>query len=325
MVGETSLSSETIIQTAWAKRKFAEIYYDDILDTMWKYNQTYSLASTDGKARVPQWYIMDKYGSAMTHSNNPNFKCSPFFYSVLGRAYNLVWPIRDVKAGEMCTRNFIPQIISNETMEICKVRLKAYSEKKITASSVSTPPDVIKTPEDEGDLDVELLSTKAVPKTEQPRRFCLGEYQSCVAESFVKTMHSIVVEKADNSCLFNMLSLNQTSLSVEGEMLPCGELIANKDYLQNYVKLRCGGDVPWFLYSYILPNGLVDFNKEFEKTDLTQFWMVKATDKRQLEMEPFISSQFTRIVRVCEAGPIAVSKCKNLYCLILSNIKIDRY
>ena len=316
LVGEVKLSSETIVQTAWAKRKFLEIYYDDILDTMWKFNQTYSLASMDGKARVPQWYIMDKYGSSLTHNNNPNFKCSPFFYSALGRAYSLIWPIRDVKTGDMCTRNFIPQIIPNETLEICKVRLKAYSEKRINSQININTKDC----QSEGDkqqeklsnLNIEKLSNKALPKSDQARRLCLGEYQPCLPENLSKSLHLTVAEKVDSACVLNLLSLKQTSVNVSGEMLPCSELIANKDYLQNYIKYKCGGEIniPWFVSSYILPNSLIEFNKEFEKTDLPQFWIVKACDKRQLEIEMFVTSQFTRIARVCEVGPIAVSKCK---------------
>ena len=279
---------------------------------MWKYNQTYSLASTDGKARVPQWYIMDKYGSSLTHSNNPNFKCSPFFYSALGRAYSLIWPIRDVKTGEMCTRNFIPQIMPNETMEICKVRLKAYSEKRINSPTSATKDGEGDNPEKFFDLKVEMLSNKCLPKVDhQTRRLCLGDYQACLPENLPKALHLTLAEKSDNACLVNLMSLNQTSVNVGDEMLPCNEMIANKDYLQNYIKLRCGGgDIQWFAFSYILPDSLVEFNKDFERTDLPQFWIVKPTDKRQLELETFVTSQFTRITRVCEVGPIAVSKCK---------------
>lgn len=325
MVGEVKLSSETIVQTAWAKRKLLEIYYDDILDTMWKFNQTYSLASMEGKARVPHWYIMDKYGSSLTHSNNPNFKCSPFFYSALGRAYSLIWPIRDVKAGDMCTRNFIPQIMPNETMEICKVRLKAYSEKRIN------PQSIINDTKDAGgdnqeklaDLNIEMLSNKALPKVDQARRLCLGDYQSCLPENLIKLLHLALVEKVDSACVLNLVSLKQVSVKVGGEMLPCNELIANKDYLQNYIRLKCGGHeayIPWFVSSYILPNSLIEFNKEYEKTDLPQFWIVKPCDKRQLELEMFVTSQFTRIARVCEVGSIAVSKCKKYLLCTLDNL-----
>uniref|UniRef100_A0A7M5XA26 CS domain-containing protein n=2 Tax=Clytia hemisphaerica TaxID=252671 RepID=A0A7M5XA26_9CNID len=307
--GEEKLSAEAIIQTAWAKHQVEDIYYNGILDTMWKYNQTYSLSSPDSKARHPQWYIMEEIGSSLTHNNNPNFKCSPFFYSALGRAYSIIWPIKDIKEGQMCTRNFIPQIIANETMDICKVRLKTHTDIKLTdGNNNKFDTEKEEQPSEIEPVNVEKLSTKKISKSDEERLVWLGDYNGFVSDEVAKSLPNVTfATESDPKCVVKFISLNKTSVSIEGEILPCGEMLANKDYLQNYIKLRYGNQ-PWFVSSFILPNALVEFNEKYEETDLLQYWIVRPVDNRQLALENFVTSQFARIVRVCEAGSIAVSQ-----------------
>merc|ERR1712013_833990 len=97
----------------------------------WTYNQTYSLMSQEG-AKVPVWYVMDEHGCALTHGGpEANFQCSPFFNVQTGATFNLLWPVKNVAAGGMCTRNFIPHIMPQESATISKTRLKAFSGRKI--------------------------------------------------------------------------------------------------------------------------------------------------------------------------------------------------
>lgn len=82
---------------------------------MWSLNQTYQAVLVKGGSQEHVWYIMDEYGSALTHSSTPNMKCSPFAYAVNGVIYSLMWPVTDINKGALCTRNFCPSLSAIET------------------------------------------------------------------------------------------------------------------------------------------------------------------------------------------------------------------
>ncbi|XP_043491992.1 tubulin--tyrosine ligase-like protein 12 [Polistes fuscatus] len=78
-----------------------------VLKEMWRYNQSFSLNSGTIEDRMPIWYIMDEVGSAINHSDNPNFRTVPFLYLPEGVTYTLLFPVKDVKFEEEVTRDFI--------------------------------------------------------------------------------------------------------------------------------------------------------------------------------------------------------------------------
>ncbi|CAF2662085.1 unnamed protein product [Rotaria sp. Silwood2] len=72
-----------------------------ILQRMWKFNQTYTLASTQFNpnldaevAQEPYWYIMDELGSSIRHSDtNANVCCASFFFEPTQTMFTLLYPI----------------------------------------------------------------------------------------------------------------------------------------------------------------------------------------------------------------------------------------
>lgn len=76
---------------------------------------------------------MEEHGLALTHSQTPNFACHPFaklvtsiyyctaicymcVYSALtGCVVSVLWPLSDVQAGEVCSRDYVPSLFPGET------------------------------------------------------------------------------------------------------------------------------------------------------------------------------------------------------------------
>ncbi|XP_057857600.2 uncharacterized protein LOC131066778 isoform X2 [Cryptomeria japonica] len=88
---------------------------DRILRAMWIYVMTYRLADEEKLDETPVWYVMDELGSAMRHSDVPNFKIAPFLFMPDGKitsaiSYSVMWPNNDVHKGEECTRDYLPGI-----------------------------------------------------------------------------------------------------------------------------------------------------------------------------------------------------------------------
>ena len=66
---------------------------DTIIELMWKFNHTYTLAMNGGKAEdlEPYWYIRDEFGSAIEHSDQANVRMAPFLSMLDGQMYTLLW------------------------------------------------------------------------------------------------------------------------------------------------------------------------------------------------------------------------------------------
>ncbi|GLT68020.1 hypothetical protein SLA2020_402840 [Shorea laevis] len=58
------------------------------------------------------WYVMDELGSALRHSDEPNFRVAPFLYMPEGNlasavSFSILWPTQNVEKGDECTRDFL--------------------------------------------------------------------------------------------------------------------------------------------------------------------------------------------------------------------------
>ena len=71
---------------------------DTIVEHMWRFNHTYTLAMNGGKAEdlEPYWYIRDEFGSAIEHSDLANVRMAPFLSMIDGQMYTLLWLSEDI-------------------------------------------------------------------------------------------------------------------------------------------------------------------------------------------------------------------------------------
>uniref|UniRef100_A0A0A1WNG6 Tubulin--tyrosine ligase-like protein 12 n=1 Tax=Zeugodacus cucurbitae TaxID=28588 RepID=A0A0A1WNG6_ZEUCU len=82
---------------------------DQVLVKMWRYCHSYTIASNglSDEERLPIWYVMDEVGSAVSHSDDPNFRLVPFLYLNNQTTYSVLFPIRDCAYEENVTRDFV--------------------------------------------------------------------------------------------------------------------------------------------------------------------------------------------------------------------------
>jgi len=86
-----------------------------VFDRMWMYCQSYSLGSgASVEDRMPVWYIMDEFGSAIQHSSDPNFRAVPLLHIPEQVTYTVLFPIKSVGPEEEVTRNFIEGCLSED-------------------------------------------------------------------------------------------------------------------------------------------------------------------------------------------------------------------
>nr|CAD7457551.1 unnamed protein product [Timema tahoe] len=59
------------------------------------------------ESRLPVWYIMDEFGSAIQHAEEPNFRVVPLIYLPEQIPYSLLFPIKNLSKDEEVTRDFV--------------------------------------------------------------------------------------------------------------------------------------------------------------------------------------------------------------------------
>lgn len=88
---------------------------DEILKHLWKFSNFYSVANTTNvEDQIPVWYIMDELGSAISHSDKPNFRVVPFIYVPEQITYSLLFPIADVEYSTVVYRDFMEGVKDQE-------------------------------------------------------------------------------------------------------------------------------------------------------------------------------------------------------------------
>jgi hypothetical protein len=74
-----------------------------VMNKMWAYAGTYRLVTEDQMDEENVWYINDEVGSAIRHSDSPNFAMHPFIYAPNNKlddphtiTFSICWPILDI-------------------------------------------------------------------------------------------------------------------------------------------------------------------------------------------------------------------------------------
>ncbi|KAI3694429.1 hypothetical protein L1987_77394 [Smallanthus sonchifolius] len=85
---------------------------DRVLNAMWLYLMSYRLADEEKIDETSIWYVMDELGSALRHSDEPNFRVSPFLYMPDGTlesavSFTILWPTKNIQYGDECTRDYL--------------------------------------------------------------------------------------------------------------------------------------------------------------------------------------------------------------------------
>uniref|UniRef100_M4EH54 Tubulin--tyrosine ligase-like protein 12 SET-like domain-containing protein n=2 Tax=Brassica campestris TaxID=3711 RepID=M4EH54_BRACM len=106
---------DSMIQPRLPEPKPEDSLIDRVLGAMWLYVMNYRLADEEKIDETSLWYVMDELGSALGHSDEPNFKVAPFLFMPSGNldsavSYSIMWPIKTCHKGDECTRDFLSGI-----------------------------------------------------------------------------------------------------------------------------------------------------------------------------------------------------------------------
>ncbi|KAL5281777.1 TTLL12 family protein [Megaselia abdita] len=299
---------------------------DKILKSLWKYCQAYSLYSDtlSAEERVPVWYMMDEVGSAVNHSDDPNFKLVPFMYLPTQMTFSLLFPIEDVEEGERVTADFvsnIPKDSSERAAYLLPWKYTDFSDK----SFVQTEPAA------------EYFSSGHIPEIlpeispNEPKiqnNYPLKVYSEydVICEHLTDPRFQIVNKQEDADVWwltthfkdFAKLAADHPNTFIN--QFPYEFVITIKDLLGIVCRRRsteCHHDAntletfpEWLPTTYNLKTEIVEFVSYFQNRQnmrLDNYWIIKPWNLAR-SLDTYITNNVHQIVRLPSTGPKIAQK-----------------
>lgn len=296
---------------------------EEILVSMWKFNQTYSFGSSDmgSENALPKWYIMDEFGSRIQHSDDPTFRVVPFFYAATGMGYSLMWPLKDVHEDDEATRDYA---FGEQRILYRQARLVPWIPSDLTdVSLVQGEPskDYFKIPGRMESVPSENFSFPGLPKNRNLKVFI--EYERFRIH-LTDERFEIVDNAKDADVLWFMKTFyeyKELSESCPGCLInqfPCENVVTIKNRLAVAARRAAVPDPvdplesnpKWLPVTYDLQHELPKLVSHFqqrEKKGVDNHWICKPWNLAR-SLDTCISNNLNQIVRLQESGPKVACK-----------------
>ncbi|KAL8161375.1 hypothetical protein V2J09_012864 [Rumex salicifolius] len=283
-----------------------------VLSAMWLYLMNYRLADEEKIDETSVWYVMDELGSALRHSDEPNFLVSPFLYMPDGKlssavSYSICWQTQDVHQGDECTRDYLLGIGEDKQRSARLTAwfhtpenyfLKAY-EKRIQnlKPSCITSSSVIS--------DVSGISSRS----ENPIRVYTD--LPYVQEFLTRPEFSVTNEPKEADIVWTSMQVDEETKKAVGinddqyiNQFPFEACIVMKHHLAETIQ-KAYGSPRWFQPTYDLEKHLAELIGDYyvrERDGLDNLWILKPWNMART-IDTTISSNLSAIIRLIETGP----------------------
>ncbi|KAL0269717.1 UNVERIFIED_CONTAM: hypothetical protein PYX00_007355 [Menopon gallinae] len=294
---------------------------EKVCDEMWKYNQTYSYGFGDAENRVPIWYIMDEFGSAIQHSINPNFRAVPFYYWRDQISYTLLFPIKDLEVNEKVTRNYLEGSLTSDELTN-KAFLIPWEPISLTHVDF-TQADVDGNFHLHGHTEETLPETDDVQNAQQQGPLKVYSEYSVLIENLTDPNFQIVTNEDDADILWlnehfkKYKELNETHPEKFINQFPYEHVLTVKDLLSNICRRKRGGDAqcfrddpPWCPVTFNLNKNIekfVSYYQNREKSGLDNHWICKPWNLAR-GLDIVVTKNLNCILRLPSTGPKIAQK-----------------
>uniref|UniRef100_A0A803MG33 Tubulin--tyrosine ligase-like protein 12 SET-like domain-containing protein n=1 Tax=Chenopodium quinoa TaxID=63459 RepID=A0A803MG33_CHEQI len=285
---------------------------DRVLNAMWLYLMTYRLADEEKIDETSVCYVMDELGSALRHSDVPNFQVAPFLYMRDGNlssavSFSILWPTQDVEKGDECTRDFLLGIGEDKQRS---ARLSAwfhtpknyfikgyekYHQK--LQSKRFTPPSM-------GSLKPSSLLCNQNPLqvyTDIPH----------VQEFLTRPEFAITCEPKEADILWTSMQVDEETKKAVGirddqyiNQFPHEACLVMKHHLAETMQ-EAHGTPEWLQPTYDLESHLTELIGDYyvrEREGLDNLWILKPWNMART-IDTTITSNLSAIIRLMETGP----------------------
>lgn len=267
--------------------------------------------------------MTDEIGSALTHSDEPNFRLIPFIHLPEQVTYSLLFPIRDIDEGEFATRDFVENL-SERGSKRRDALLVPWQYKDFRAEDFSQSE-----PEEEyfraGRIEESLpdAETQVQPEIDRNRPLRVYSEYPYINKFLTDPAFEIVEDESQADILWLMQhfkdfkELSESSPNKFINQFPFENVLTVKDLLScicrrsvkdtdEQFNLQSLEGVPkWLPTTYNLNTEMAKFVSYFQHRDekqLDNHWIIKPWNlARGLDMQ--ITNNLTHILRLPTTGP----------------------
>ncbi|KAL2327273.1 hypothetical protein Fmac_020700 [Flemingia macrophylla] len=286
---------------------------DRIIKAMWQYLMTYRLADEEKLDETSVWYVMDELGSALRHSDEPNFIVAPFMFMPEGNlasavSFSIQWPTQNVRKGDECTRDFLLGIGEDK-----------HRSARLTAWFHTPENYFIQAYEKQSQ---KLLSTNLMPSTiqssetrsiRQPDGRSLQVYTDIphVEEYLTHPKFAITKEPKDADIIWTSVQVDENMKKATGitdqqyiNQFPFEACLVMKHHLAETIQ-KAYGSPQWLQPTYNLETHLSQLIGDYcerKKEGLDNLWILKPWNMART-IDTTVTDNLPAIIRLMETGP----------------------
>nr|ATB19768.1 putative tubulin-tyrosine ligase [Juniperus scopulorum] len=286
---------------------------DRILRAMWIYLMTYRLADEEKLDETPVWYMMDELGSALRHSDVPNFKIAPFLFMPDGKitsaiSYSVMWPNNDVHKGEECTRDYLPGIGEDKqrssrltawfhTPEYYFIQMHDQYYHKLHSTTFRHP------------VRRDSQTQSIHPNDGRPLLVYTDNVQ---VEEFLNRPEFVLTDDAKKAdVVWTSMQIDEEFKKIAGlkdhqyvNQFPFEACIVMKHHLAQTIQ-QAHGDPQWFQITYNLETQLSELIGDYlvrDKEGQNNLWILKPWNMART-IDTTVTGYLPTIIRLMETGP----------------------
>ncbi|GJT60567.1 tubulin--tyrosine ligase-like protein 12 [Tanacetum coccineum] len=285
---------------------------DRVLNAMWLYLMSYRLADEEKIDETSIWYVMDELGSALRHSDDPNFRVSPFLYMPDGTlesavSFTILWPTKDIQSGDECTRDYLFGIGEEKQRS---ARLTAWFH---------TPQKYFIKEYENYWQNMRLTSSSSVNNASSTRSVRRGDglplrvYTDLppVEEYLTHPSFILTTDPKEADIIWTSMQVDEETRKAIGlndqqiiNQFPFEACLVMKHLLAETVQ-KAYGSCEWFQPTYNLETQLTQFIgdyyvRENNKTD--NLWILKPWNMART-IDTTVTGNLSAIIRLMETGP----------------------
>ncbi|XP_059634731.1 uncharacterized protein LOC132277042 [Cornus florida] len=284
-----------------------------VINAMWLYLMTYRLADEEKIDETSVCYVMDELGSALRHSDEPNFRVSPFLYMPEGKlasavSFSILWPILNVKEGDECTRDFLFGI-GEEKQRSARLTawfltpqnyfIKEYEKywQKLKAISFSSPP-------------ANSSTTYSLLRSNESALRIHSDIPQ-VEEFLTRPEFIFTSDPKEADIIWTSMQVDEDTRKAAGltdqqyiNQFPFEACLVMKHHLAETVQ-KAHGSPEWFQPTYNLETHLTQLIGDYyirNKDGLDNLWILKPWNMART-IDTTVTGDLSAIIRLMETGP----------------------
>ncbi|KMS96222.1 hypothetical protein BVRB_001310 [Beta vulgaris subsp. vulgaris] len=285
---------------------------DRVLNAMWLYLMTYRLADEEKIDETSVWYVMDELGSALRHSDEPNFRTAPFLYMRDGNlasavSFSILWPTQDVREGDECTRDYLLGIGEDKQRS---ARLTAWFHTPKNYFIKGYEKYLLK-------LQSKCFTSPSTGSLKTSSLLChqniLRVYTDIphVQEFLTRPEFAFTSEPKDADILWTSMQVDEAAKKAVGirddqyiNQFPHEACLVMKHHLAETIQ-EAHGTPEWLQPTYDLEKHLTELIGDYyvrEREGLDNLWILKPWNMART-IDTTITSNLSAIIRLMETGP----------------------